>query len=70
MAETVEIQFLLHFLNRNFIQQILEFKFPNCFVNLDPIGHLAKTGNWHPSIKTDYQNMRIALVEKFLRKIF
>ena len=63
----VEIQFLLHFLNTKFTQEILNLNLPNCFVNIDPIGHLAKTGNWHTNIKSDFQALSL-MVEKFPAK--
>ena len=50
-TKSIEIQFLLHFLDDKFIQEILNLEIPKCYVNVDPIGHLSKTGNWYFNLK-------------------
>ena len=51
----IEFQFLLHNLNETSIHSLLKLNLPYCFVNIDPIGHLAQTGNWHHNLKKDHQ---------------
>jgi len=53
--QKIEIQFLLHSLNEVTIQNIISLNIPNAYFNIDPIGHLAKTGNWHFNIQQDFQ---------------
>ena len=46
----------IHFLSEKYIRSILSFTkgSENIYLNLDPIGHLTRTGNWFHSWKSDF----------------
>ncbi len=51
-----EIQFDLLFLSESFIDDLIKHtKNFNLFLNIDPIGHQTKTGNWFHSIQKDFE---------------
>ncbi len=57
--ENIELQFEFLFFDKNFIQEGIEFcKNQTSFFNIDPIGQLAKTGNWHSSQKGDFEALK------------
>lgn len=53
----VPISFEFQFLSQDYIQTVVDF-FKGCeenlFLNLDPIGHLAREGNWFESWEKDF----------------
>ncbi len=56
-TQNIEIQFLLNHLQESNINELLSLKLSKCYLNIDPIGNLAKTGNWHSNFKEDYQTI-------------
>lgn len=54
-TDTIELQFQFIALHKESISQLLALKLPKCFINLDIIGNLAKTGNWYHSLEEDHQ---------------
>jgi methylmalonyl-CoA mutase len=51
-----ELQFDLTFLSKNFIEElILKTKEYKTYLNIDLVGNLCKTGNWHHSIQKDFE---------------
>ena len=57
-VNTVAVDFNFQFLSSDYVNQILEyFKTPESRVhlNLDIIGHLARTGNWFHNLKKDHE---------------
>ena len=53
----VPIHFELQFLSPMFVKKVLDlFKEnpKNCHLLIDPIGHLARSGNWHHNLDTDF----------------
>lgn len=57
---TVAVHFNFQFLSSDYVNQILEyFKTPESRVhlNLDIIGHLARTGNWFHNLKKDHESL-------------
>jgi len=66
-TNTIEIQILPHTLNEDNINSLLALNLPKCYVNIDPIGYLAKTGNWHFNLKKDHQIIE-NLIEKHATK--
>lgn len=53
-TETVLLQFELLFLSEVFIINLNTF-LPHAKINIDSIGHLAKTGNWFKSLNADFK---------------
>lgn len=48
------LYFQLQFLDANFVKQLNEFcSNANVYYQIDPIGHLARSGNWFTNLKTD-----------------
>lgn len=63
--EKVTIYFNFQFLNSDFLSRLISFlteKNATVFYNLDPLGNLARTGNWFHNQKTDSE-----LLEKIIR---
>ena len=61
----ITIYFETLFLSENFItniQQYLAHKNSKIYILNDPIGHLAKSGNWIGSLKTDIENLKKILI--------
>lgn len=55
---TVSVYFQLEFLSEDYIKSILDFEVDsseNIFLNLDPIGNLARTGNWFVTWEKDFE---------------
>ncbi|MGB5273874.1 MAG: methylmalonyl-CoA mutase subunit beta, partial [Flavobacteriaceae bacterium] len=53
----VPIHMELQFLSPTFVKKVLDlFKEnpKNCHLLIDPIGHLARSGNWHHNLETDF----------------
>ncbi|CAM1373869.1 methylmalonyl-CoA mutase subunit beta [Tenacibaculum xiamenense] len=54
----IQIFFNISFLSSKFIIELSEFvNSKNCFFNIDIIGNLAKSGNWHKNLKIDYSEL-------------
>lgn len=51
------IYFNLEFMSEDYITNIL-LLFPLANITIDPIGNLAKTGNWHTNITTDFNQFQ------------
>ena len=52
----VEVQFDFQFFSGRYFEHLLKktaASSKNIYLNLDPIGHLARTGNWHKGMKED-----------------
>lgn len=61
----VTVHFELEFLSKSYIQSIEDFvgdSMENVFLNIDPIGNLARTGNWFQNWKKDF-----AILEHILK---
>lgn len=54
----IEFQFQFASLDKEFITKILALKLPKCFLNIDIIGNLAKSGNWYNSLVEDHQFLK------------
>lgn len=55
---TVSVYFELDFLSKDYIKSILDFdgdSSENIFLILDPIGNLARTGNWYDTWEKDFE---------------
>tara|TARA_B110000014_G_C20116298_1_gene589683 strand:- start:733 stop:2082 length:1350 start_codon:yes stop_codon:yes gene_type:complete len=52
---TIEFQFQFTLLSKSISETLINLNLPNCFLNIDIIGNLAKTGNWHTSLKDDFK---------------
>ncbi|AUC14197.1 methylmalonyl-CoA mutase [Tenacibaculum sp. SZ-18] len=53
-----KVYFKLNFLNVEFIKKLAEkTNSTNCFLNIDIIGNLAKTGNWFENLNSDYKKL-------------
>ncbi len=52
--EKTTIHIILNFLSKTYINQIQKFA-KKVIVNIDIIGHLARTGNWHFNLKKDFK---------------
>jgi methylmalonyl-CoA mutase len=64
LHKNIEFHFELNFLDNNFLNELAEWlKNELVFYNIDVIGNLAKTGNWHQSLTEDFKN-----VEKLILK--
>ena len=51
-----EIQFDLQFLSESFVKDLISHSHDcTLFLNIDPIGQLAKTGNWFFSLQKDFE---------------
>ena len=54
LAKNIDFHFQFHFLSEDFLNSLLDFlKNENTFFNIDIIGNLVKTGNWHASLQQD-----------------
>ncbi len=55
---TTKVYFKLNFLNVEFIKKLAEnTNSTNCFLNIDIIGNLAKTGNWFENLNSDHKKL-------------
>jgi len=62
LTKNIEFHFELNFLDENFILELIEFlKHESVFYNVDIIGNLGKSGNWHTSLKEDFETIEILL---------
>jgi methylmalonyl-CoA mutase len=53
-----KIYFKFNFLDVDFTKKLANhINSTNCFLNIDIIGNLAKTGNWFKNLSTDHQNL-------------
>lgn len=62
------IYFDFRFLSSNYIKSIQDFvdDYKNSIhLNIDPIGHLARTGNWFSNLKTDFDTTNQVLALEF-----
>lgn len=54
------VYFNLHFLSIDFVKKIdaiAKDRNANIFVQIDPVGRLAKEGNWHTNLEADFDNL-------------
>lgn len=61
---TVSVYFELEFLSKKYIQSIIDFagnSIENIFLNIDPIGNLARTGNWFQNWEKDFAILKNVL---------
>lgn len=63
-VEVIELQFQFKLLSNNMTESLIQLNLPKCFLNIDIIGNLAKTGNWHTSLKDDFSFIKL-LVKKY-----
>jgi methylmalonyl-CoA mutase len=57
----VPIHFELHFLTPKFVKKGLDLfreNPENCHLLIDPIGHLARSGNWHQNLESDFAQLK------------
>lgn len=50
----VEIHFDMQFLDTSFVKKLNQYEEANFLLNIDIIGHLARTGNWYKDVKEDH----------------
>lgn len=58
--ENTHYFFYLPFLSNDFVNQITEFATKNnakISIQIDPIGHLVKEGNWHENLQKDFDKL-------------
>lgn len=58
LSPEVTLYFNLHFLSIDFVKQldaIAKERNGKVYVQLDPIGHLSKDGNWHNNLEQDFE---------------
>lgn len=63
LSRTV-VYFELQFLSQNYIQQIRDLvgnNQCNIYLNIDIIGHLARTGNWFESLNRDHEKLKLII---------
>ncbi len=64
LNKNIEIHFEFSFLSEDFINSLVEtLENERVFLNIDIIGNLAKTGNWHQSLNNDFK-----IIEELLQK--
>ncbi len=63
-TEKIELQFQFELLSEKMIVDLINLNLPKCFLNIDIIGNLAKTGNWYSSLKEDFKLIK-QLVKKY-----
>jgi len=63
-TNSIELQFKFKGLNIQMAEDLIQLDLPKCFLNIDIIGNLALTGNWHTSLKEDFQFIK-NLVAKY-----
>ncbi len=63
-TNTIELQFKFKLLSNKMVEDVLQLNLPHCYVNCDIIGNLAKTGNWHTSLKDDFKFIK-TIVAKY-----
>jgi len=66
-SNTIEFQFQFSMLSATMAEALIQLNLPHCFLNIDIIGNLAKTGNWHTSLKDDFKFIK-NLVAKYPHK--
>ena len=66
-TNSIEFQFKFNMLSPQMAEELIQLNLPYCFLNIDIIGNLAKTGNWYISLKDDFQFIK-ALVAKYPHK--
>lgn len=55
LNKEIEFHFQLDFLSEQFTQEICQFlNSETIYLNIDIIGNLAKTGNWHSNLNSDF----------------
>lgn len=62
-----KLYFDLRFLSNNYVQQLIAYvgkNLSNLYINIDIIGHLARTGNWYNSMAHDHEQLEL-LVNKY-----
>lgn len=64
LAKKIEFHFHFEFLSEAFINELAELlKNETVFYNIDIIGKLARTGNWHKSLNDDFKTLE-AIIHK------
>lgn len=63
-VNTIELQFHFKLLSHKMTEDLIKLNLPKCYLNIDIIGNLAKTGNWFSSLKEDFQFIK-NLVTKY-----
>ncbi len=64
LGKKIEFHFEFEFLSEDFINELAELlKNETVFYNIDIIGRLAKTGNWHKSLNDDFKLLE-AIISK------
>ena len=58
---TIELQFNFKLLSYKMIEDVLQLDLPQCYLNCDIIGNLAKTGNWYTSLKDDFKFIKTTI---------
>jgi len=66
-SNVIEFQFQFNMLSPAMVEALIQLNLPHCFLNIDIIGNLAKTGNWYTSLKDDFQFIK-NLVTKYPHK--
>jgi methylmalonyl-CoA mutase len=66
-TQKTELQFQFSILNNTMAEELIKLNLPKCFLNIDIIGNLAKTGNWYLSLKDDFKIIK-KLVQKYPEK--
>lgn len=65
LDKKIEFHFHFEFLSEAFIDELAELlKNEKVFYNLDIIGKLARTGNWHKSLNDDFKTLE-AIISKY-----
>lgn len=57
-VSTTSLHFNFQFLSATYIEKLLAYldnSSGECYLNIDPIGHLARTGNWYFNLKKDHE---------------
>jgi methylmalonyl-CoA mutase len=63
-VNVIELQFKFNLLSIKMSEALIKLDLPHCYLNIDIIGNLALTGNWHLSLKEDFSFIK-TLVKKY-----
>ena len=64
LNKNIDFHFHFNFLSEDFVQELAVFLCSEtCYLNIDPIGNLVKTGNWFNTFNNDF-----ALLETLIKK--
>ncbi|MFD1293498.1 methylmalonyl-CoA mutase family protein [Lutibacter holmesii] len=68
LNKNIDFHFQLTFLNEDFIHKLIAtLKDETVFLNIDIIGNLAETGNWHTSLTSDFKIIEDLLQQNNLK---